>query len=150
MTTFFIIIAIVLLLVFAIALVAYNDEDCIVYYLNTSPKVLKERLRNVKRLVKSRRFKWIGKLGKTKLGDNYQTLKPINEATYLSRHHGGKGTSVYWVTIGESTYVPISIDGHILLESLNCNVNSTFLLVHNAIKNAIRFLDEEEDRDDDE
>lgn len=79
-------------------------------------------------------------------------MEPIDEATYLSMHHGGKGIPIYWVTVEGNEQVTISIDGHILLDSdVDKDERSKlFLLVDNAIKNAIRFLDEEEDKDDEE
>ena len=126
-----------------------KEGDLVTLYRNSSPKALKERLRNVKRLVKSHRFKWVGKIGKTKPDGDYEVLESIDEATFLSQHHGGKGIPIYWVTIEGKEQVTISIDGHILMDSNIYKPNKLFLFVDNSIKNAIRFLDEEEDRNDD-
>ena len=147
---FTIAVVVIIVVLVALGIIACHDEEFMMYYRNSSSKVLKQRLRNVKWLVRSRRFKWIGKIGKTKPGDGYKTMEPIDEATYLSKHHSGKGIPAYWVTIGENQYVTISIDGHILLDNLNRNVEMTFILVDNSIKNAVRFLDEKEDKDDEE
>lgn len=148
MEEFFVFLLVIALVAMVIG--ALLHKPIIMAHRNNTQKLRKERLRYVKRLIRSRRFKWIGKISEAKPStkDGYRTIESIDEASVLANYHGGSAMPIYWVATSSPDPVLISSEGRILLDILYDGNYDRLILVDNAIKNAVKFLEEEEDDDD--